>query len=221
VKDRGGLCVACLWMDELVAELRAVCASLGVEPLGPAEGISAALARIDQAVAPLRVPASVRRLWELIDGHSLENTVRCHPGLSRPEFVLRGRDNSDPDFVPAHFLDVFYTSHAVMSVELDGPDWEGGCLFDWFISDPDAPLVLKYRSIEDWLLTLIETLQAGAYNVYDWGGLLVDSDRQDEFAAARRRTCTPHELYGTDASITADRDVWPAAWLTRSAYLER
>ncbi len=70
----------------------------------------------------------MRQLWELVDGHALANTLRCSPALSDPEFSLETRSLIDPALIPAHLFNVFYTSHNVMSVELHGPDWEGGCL---------------------------------------------------------------------------------------------
>jgi hypothetical protein len=122
----------------------------------------------------------------LVDADVLVNSVRTHPQLANPRFCLWGRRNLDePDNFslshPRHFFQVFYTSHDEMSVECDGPDWEGGCLFEWFLSDPDAPFALRFRSVSDWLEVLLAALDERAYKDLGNSIVLVDHARHDSW----------------------------------------
>jgi hypothetical protein len=147
---------------------------------------------IDDAIAPARLPAEVRRLWEA-DGFSLTH--------------------------PRHFFQVFYTSHDVMSVECDGPGCDGGCLFEWFLSDPDDPFVLRFCSVVDWLEVLLAALAEGAYQDLGNSILLVDHVRQEHLAAQRLESRPPHPQYGTGIVIPRDRTQWPESWLRREQRL--
>ena len=73
------------------------------------------------------------------------------------------REHEDTGIVPRHFFRLCYESHDVISTECDGPDWTGGSLFEWFLSDAEGRFTLKYRRVEDWLLTLIADLRNGDF----------------------------------------------------------
>jgi len=196
---------------------------LGLVVPGPLQDATV-LGEIDHALAPARLPAEVRRLWELVDADVLVNSVRTHPQLANPGFCLWGRMNLDEreDFSvghPRHFFQVFYTSHDVMSVECDGPDWEGGGLFEWFLSDPDDPFVLRFRSIVDWLEGMLAGLAEGAYEDLGNSVLLIDHARHEQLAAQRLTTARSHQDNGTGIVIPRDRTQWPQSWLQRDQRL--
>ena len=196
-------------VDELVDELHRVMDALGLTVPGALREPSI-LDEIDSALAPARLPAQVRRLWELVDTDVLGNSVRTHPQLAKPDFCLWSRRNLDEpdDFTvghPGHFFQVFYTSHAEMSVECDGPGWEGGCLFDWFLSDPGSPFVLRFQSVVDWLEVLLAVLDEGAYQHLGDRTVLVDDARRRQLAGDRLAGQPPHAQYGIGIEIGCDR----------------
>lgn len=206
-------------VDELVERLHASMRNLGVSIPGPPQDISV-LDEIDEALAPAALPYEVRRLWELVDANQLVNSVRTHPELADPAFCLHGHKNlfGSQDFVgvhPGHFFQVFYTSHDEMSVECDGPGWEGGCLFEWFLSDPADPFVLRFLSVGDWLEVLLVALEEGAYQDLGNSILLIDHARHQELAAQRLACGRSHPQYGTRIEIPRDRSHWPDYWLRR------
>jgi hypothetical protein len=196
---------------------------LGLAAPGPLQD-TAVLDEIDEALAPAQLPTEVRRLWELIDADALVNSVRTYPQLANPRFCLWARVNLDEpeDFSlshPRHFFQIFYTSHDEMSVECDGPDWEGGGLLEWFLSDPGDPFVLHFRSIVDWLEVLLAALAEGAYQDLGNSILLIDHARHEQLAAQRLASGPSHPDYGTGIVIPRDRTQWPDHWLQREQRL--
>lgn len=174
-----------------------------------------ALDEIDASIAPARLPAAVRRLWELIDPDLMP--VGMYPNLSTPEFGLQSRamrDEIGAWRTARHFFQVFYESHDTIDVECDGPDWEGGCLFEYFVSDPE-PLHLRYRSIEDWLEVMLAALRSGAYDERD-SYVLLNYEAVDELSAVRLRSHAPHPTYGLETDFTSDQ---PAVWRERESQL--
>lgn len=122
----------------------------------------------------------------------------------------------DFDFrAPRHFLPLFYTSHDLMAVECDGPDWVGGDLFEWFISDV-GPCELMYRSIEDWLEVLVVTLRERAFEPLREHCVLINNERHREIAAAKLATHGPHPVLGTNTTVDRELRAWPEEWRLRS-----
>ncbi|MFZ1996346.1 MAG: hypothetical protein WAU75_19700 [Solirubrobacteraceae bacterium] len=120
---------------------------------------------------------------------------------------------------PRHFFQVFYTSHDEMSVECDGPDWDGGCLFEWFLSDPDDPFVLRFRSVVNWLEVLLSALDERAYQDLGNSILLIDHARHEHLAAQRLASRRPHPQYGTSVVIPRELTQWPDYWHEREQRL--
>ena len=72
-------------VEEAVERLAAACREAGVpEPAPPKQPPD--LDAVDQAIAPLRLPAQMRRLWEL-DGPHIH--AASHPTLMPPDFGLK------------------------------------------------------------------------------------------------------------------------------------
>ena len=199
-------------IDVLVCDLFTELDALGLTiPLEECE--PSALEEIDRTLAPVKLPSSVRRLWELVNPVTL--VVLAHPELATPEFALGSwRLNQDAG-APAHFFQLCYSSHAVLSLECDGPDWTGGCLFDWFISD-GSPFELCYRSVEDWLEAQVTALREGAFERGDAYARL-DADRLRELASAKLASYAPHPDYGTQTVFPRDPPDQPPIWSSRGA----
>ncbi|MGZ6663132.1 MAG: hypothetical protein ACXVHL_38125, partial [Solirubrobacteraceae bacterium] len=99
-------------IDEQVRELHSVLAALGL-PSPEALADRTVLDEIDRAIAPLRLPESVRRLWELVDPYSLTRTVGMHPEPSDLQFSLESwrRSSLEIHCEPRHFFQFCYSSH--------------------------------------------------------------------------------------------------------------
>jgi hypothetical protein len=199
-------------IDLLVRDLFTDLDALGLSiPLPERE--PSVLDEIDRTLAPVKLPRSVRRLWELVNPATL--VLLTHPELATPEFGLRSWRMSQDAGAPAHFFQLCYSSHAVLSVECDGPDWTGGCLFDWFISD-GSPFELRYRSVEDWLEVQVSALREGAFERGDAYARL-DTDRLRELAARKLASYESHPDYGTQTVFPRDPPDQLPIWSSRGA----
>jgi len=206
-------------VDELVRELHEVLRALGLSVPRATQDVRV-LDDIEEAIAPARLPRAARRLWELVDATSLQALVSFYPLLASPEFGLRSWwEDEANEFIggqPRHFFQFCYESHDVVSVECDGPDWEGGCLFEWFLSDPDGTFRLKYRSVEDWLEVLVAALRDGFFRWVGEAHVMVEQEPAEKLAELKLADHPPHPIYGRDHEIQRAAEGWPAAWRRRS-----
>lgn len=210
-------------VDELVAELHGAFRAIDLEV--PSEPNDAhVLDEIDKAIAPARLPGAARRLWELVDPSSLQQLVSFYPLLAPPEFGLRmWRENESNEFIgsaPRHFFPVCYESHDVVSVECDGPEWTGGSLFEWFLSDSGGTFKLRYRSVDDWLTVLVAALRDGMFQRVGDNHVMIENQPARELARARLVSTRPDAVYGTADEFDRNPEGWPAAWLDRARLLE-
>jgi hypothetical protein len=206
-------------VDDLVAELHEVLRDQDLAIPAAPEG-TGILAEIDQTIAPARLPAAARRLWELIEPGSLQQVVSVYPLLARPDFALwMWREHEDTGIVPRHFFPLCYESHDVMSIECDGPDWTGGSLFEWFLSDAGGRFTLRYRRVEDWLLTLIAALRDGEYRRVGDHHAIIETEPARRLARERLMHGPPDPVYGTASEFDAVTvpSKWPALWHKRSS----
>jgi hypothetical protein len=200
-------------VERSVAALVAALAAAGVEaPSPPAD--TAILAEIDAAIAPLRLPADVRRFWELVDPPTLR--IAVFPTLRSPELALqtwRAARKEYPGLEPAILFMLAYESWTYMSVELDGPHGEGGALFGW--GNPDGDFTLRYARLGDWLADLARLIEEGSYEPleYETGRWL----RVLQRAGAEAKPS--HPRYAGRETLPRDPLEWPEHWL-RAAGLE-
>lgn len=206
-------------VDDLVAELHAVMGDLDLAIPAAPEG-TGVLAEIDQAIGPARLPSAARRLWELVEPGSLQQTVSFYPLLARPEFALSmWREHEDTGIVPRHPFPLCYESHDVISTECDGPDWTGGSLFEWFLSDAGGRFTLKYRRVEDWLLTLIAALRNGDFRRVSDHHVMIEIEPARELARQTLLHSPADPVYGATSefdAVTAPAK-WPSIWHERSS----
>ena len=139
----------------------------GVErPAPPPEPFD--LDAIDAELAPMSLPAHVRRFWERIDPRRLR--LWAYPQPVTPDFALGSwKENRDefPGSAPLALLMVGYESHQCMSVELDSPFGSGGALFEWNLVD--VGFHLRYRELSDWLDRMTKLLAAGEFERREGG----------------------------------------------------
>jgi hypothetical protein len=179
------------------------------------------LERIATAIAPLRLPADLRRFWERIDPPTLRAEV--FPTLRGPRFALESWQREREEFpqLPAILFLIGYESWSCVSVELDGMESVGGALFQWGLADGDFHL--GYHRLGDWLARVAELVRAGSYERHarrDGSASLRIVDEWDEmrFAALRAGGLT-HPIYGEADSVARDPLDWPAHW-QRAAGIE-
>lgn len=169
---------------------------------------------IELDIAPLRLPAELRELWERVDLARLPLISSPHP--STPDFALSGwrmlRDEPYASF-PCGLFPWCYESHDFLFIELDGPGAFPGTIFEWAFAGSDFEL--RYRDLGDWLEVMLALLEQGAFERREGPmgvQLLPDLDRTGALAAELLATRDPHPVYGTETRFGEEPDKWPAHW---------
>lgn len=196
-------------VDALLDELAALLARAGVSPpVSPPD--VAALDEVERVIAPLRLPASARRLWERVDVRSYR--VETYPALTDPEFALQAWQRDQvAELVPARLFPLCYTSWAFVFVELHAPEADdGGTLFEWMYGGADFQVA--YDDLDDWLGVQVGAIQAGEAELAH-GRLRVpipEDRRLGDVGLDRLARRGPHPLYGMTTAIP-EHD-WPERW---------
>jgi hypothetical protein len=199
-------------IDDTIDALTAALVAAGVDPPRPPAD-PGWLTEIDATLAPLRLPADVRRFWHRVDPWNLQ--MSAFPSLIRPDFGLRSwkriRDEHDSS-IPFTLFNVGYESWNCMSVELDGPDHVGGALFDWRL-DGDA-FHRRWSGLGEWLRHITELVAESCVQQVDANGrayLLLD-DYDIDLAVTAPEKIPPHPVYGTQVAFPRDPLKWPSYW---------
>jgi hypothetical protein len=196
-------------IDALADALRAH----GVDPpLPPSEPLD--LEAIDAELAPMSLPAQVRRFWERVDPASLR--VWAYPEPVPAGFAIDGwrqRRDEFPGIAPRSLLDVGYASHQCMSVELTSRFGSGGTLFEWNLVD--GAYHLRYHDLSGWLDRMRELLEAGRFERHEGGAgsvlRLLDPDTSlpmSELPAP----AGPNPVHGDVTRYQRHPLQWPPHW---------
>jgi hypothetical protein len=202
-------------IDRLVEALEAAGA-----PAPEAPSDHAGLVALQGEIAPLRLPDTLRRLWERVSIGSF--ALVTYPFLSTPEVALGGwRLNRDTDLlVPAGMLPFCYESHNHLLVELEGAGVPGGAVFEWRFTD--TSLRLRCAHVDDWLDSLVTLLEDRLFERREGTAgdrLVVDVERHRALLAERLDARGPHPLYGALRVLATERDSWPDHWARATAPL--
>ncbi len=200
-------------VDDRLAVIERQLVALGIEGFS-APTDSSVLDRIDKAVAPLRLPAGVRRFWELVDPNTLR--VLPYPRWSSPDVALKYWRNevADGEYVPRLLFPFAYESHVWLDVELHGPDEDdGGALFIHWAGGEKFHLTLP--SIESLLDHTIAELEQGHFRRAGGVVALIPPD-QEHATTDDLQSSEPHTHLGHFAAAFGDRETWPPAWQERS-----
>jgi hypothetical protein len=199
-------------IDEKIMRLTQGLREKGVEPPEPPEDTKV-LKEIDAAVAPLRLPAEVRRFWELVDPCSLR--IEPYPHLTSPQVALelwQEQVADSPGVVPRVLFPIAYESHLFTFVEVHGDD--GGALFVWGYTGPED-FQLTFLGIAGLLDDMLDALADNRYR--DFGGTLGIRPHGAKYASsADQGPQGPHPVFGAIDSIPGHLDAWPESWLLRS-----
>jgi hypothetical protein len=199
-------------IDASIDALAAAIEASGVEPpRPPPEPYD--LDAIDAELAPMSLPAQVRRFWERVDPASLR--VWAYPDPIPPKFATeswRQRRDEFPGSGPLALLEVGYASHQCMSVELDSPFGRGGTLFEWNLVD--VPFYLRYHELSGWLDRMTELLAAGAFERRDRaaGPVLLLLDPDTSRPMSELSAPTPSPVHGGVTRYERHPLTWPLHW---------
>lgn len=184
-------------IDRSIDALAEALAKAGVEPPRPPSE-SPDLDSVNAAIAPMSLPADVRRWWERVDAHSVR--AWAYPALINCDLALDGwiqRRDEFPGMAPLSLFDVGYASHECMSVELDSPLGEGGALFEWNLVD--GGFHLRYSGLSGWLERITELVAAGQF------------ERRDGSRSGPRLHLRDEPEYGVPR-YERDPLLWPVHW---------
>lgn len=202
-------------IEASIRGLKDALARAGFDPPLAPDG-SGEVDRVEEAIAPLGLPASLRTFWQQIDPLSVG--AQPFPKLISPREAIDSwrRDRqirADPKNwflpMPTSLLLVGYQSWECMSVELHGPDASGGTLFEWRLDGGD--FYLRYFDLAQWLDAIVSLLDAGAYERTADGRLSLN-DPNGKIPLAAPRSLPPHPKYGTATSVPRDPGGWPPDW---------
>jgi hypothetical protein len=200
-------------IEQALESLGAALADADV-PLWQPRETSDELDALVEELAPLRVPEPVCAFWRRVDVRTLR--VQPFPGFCTPEFALESwREARDAfsAFQPLALVNVGYSSHVCLSVELDCDGTEGGALFEWAVDDPYGGFRRRFNGLSEWLERLAALITSGSYRRLDgdrgpW--LLVPGP--DGMDTERSRVPRPHPVYGAVGHFGGDILDWPAHW---------
>jgi hypothetical protein len=200
-------------VDEALDALSEALAAAGLERPAPPADLTA-LAQLEAAIAPMRLPADARRFWQRVDAGTLR--ALTYPELHGPDLALEswrmGRSVVAAQ-QPQALVQVAYSSHQCMSVELDLGEIEGGAVFEWNLVDEGFER--RFDGLGEWLAHIARLVETGLFRRVDSprGPYLYvpDPDRSSE-ERGMRPLPGPHPVHGTAVQIGRDILDWPEHW---------
>jgi hypothetical protein len=201
-------------IDESIDALAEALRNSGVDPPhAPAEPPD--LDAVEAAIAPMSLPADVRRWWERVDPWSVR--AWAYPTLTSCDFALdtwvQHRDEF-PGQAPRSLFLVGYESWACMSVELDSPLGAGRALFEWRLDG--SSFYLRYHSLGGWLARITGLLVAGEFERRDGGPagprLLLKDPHTALSMSELPGPGTPNAVHGDTRQYDRDPLSWPLHW---------
>jgi hypothetical protein len=155
-------------IDARIDALSDALVAAGVGALRPPEDV-APLAQLEAAIAPLRLPAAVKRFWQCVDPRTVAALPPFHPVDPTVALTMwrHGRDEF-ADRQPAILLLVGAEGHGCLSVELDSPGVDGGGLFEWDVVVSD--FVRRFTTFGEWISHMTTLIEQGAFERNELGG---------------------------------------------------
>ncbi len=203
-------------IDDSIAALSSALNDIGFGPLQPPKDLTL-LAEIDAAIAPLTVPAELRRFWETVDVYAggiqtLDDlswpSLHDMPGAFEDWETSRG---DQPLISPAALFPIAYSSQLVVAMELDDPrHGPGGALFGYDLVGTE--FALEYLSLSDWLDEMTVDVRGGKFGIrtlhgQDYLHRIVWDDNIEP------RAVPPHPEYGEAVVFSReDSGTWPLHW---------
>lgn len=199
-------------IDRLVAAY----AEAEVPPLPPAGDVSAVLAEIRTAIAPLRLPPGVERCLRRIAPHA--RTMAPTPRLESPAGALeqwRRHRATTPQITPALLWPVCREGRRFLFVELDDGGGSAGTCFEW--GGAGRPFEITFVSFPAYLDLWAAMVESQEFVTVPVAGRERHMfDPQDRWRDARRvrlRANLPLPRYGEQLQVDCHPRYWPSHWL--------
>src|SRR5688572_4393360 len=198
-------------VDEALDELNRALTDAGLpRPSPPPDRRD--LEALEAAVAPMRLPADVRRFWERVDAQTLM-VIPC-PELRGPDLALTNwRMSPNEHRGRAPLVEIAYENHHCMAAELDVGDMPGGALFEFFLDD--GGFVRRFNGIAEWLTHIRRLIEMGnAFRREAPHGpyLMVPDPRREAEERELRPLPGRHAVHGDVTEVGRDVLEWPAHW---------
>jgi hypothetical protein len=195
-------------IDRLVDTLTSAGIELSATPKEPPM-----LRQLAAAIKPQTLPGQLATWWRR--GAEIRRRVEVWPNFCEPEFALarwQSERHEDPRQEPSVFVTAAYAALNQVSVELDGPDGEGGAVFQWSFEGP--AFYLRYHCLAEWLTRIEALVRGGCYQRQEsgrapWISIIDDHDTQQH---AIDTPLPPHPRYGTVRQYPKDPQLWPSHW---------
>lgn len=197
-------------LDGALDLLGGALSAVGAQRPSPPSALSQ-LEELEAAIAPMRLPSDVRRFWQRVDPATLR--ADTYPRLHGPDFALHCWRTGLAAYQPAALVQVAYSSHQCMSVELDIGEIAGGALFEWNLVDGDFHR--RFNRLGEWLVCIAALIESGSFRRFDSSSgpwLLVSPPELESAELDRPPAPEPHPVYGTAVSVGRDILDWPAHW---------
>jgi hypothetical protein len=172
-----------------------------------------ALAEIDDAVAPYRLPRDLARFWERVDFPNIPVHGTSLASPLDPKWALEThRLNNRPEFAnlfgPPLLFPIARICDHQWSIELASEWSEDGTVFSL-----DAEHEIEYPAFVDLVEVYGELVEEGAFEPSgpSLHVLLYDPERAKQ--QERFGDSWPHPLYGDVRQVSHDPAGWPAHWL--------
>ena len=84
--------------------------------------------------------------------------------------MVRGSDPANREVLPGQLrllVNVGYSSHVSLSVELDCDDMHGGALFQWAVDETSGGFMRRFKGLSEWLARLAALISGGSYQCED------------------------------------------------------
>jgi hypothetical protein len=197
--------------DELLDRLVVALDAAGARPPDPAPSeAAAALAAIDAAISPQRLPDSVRRFWERFDTEDFP--LQLGPHFTGATSALEIWDSHLGDHMtPPVVFPLSYESHDFYWVELEGPDGEaGGSIWRWAYGGDRFELY--FESFDHLLRTGLTALADGRFKNPYGRIFVVDDPGAEHFPYTGPEDRPVHPAYGLSELLDLT-ETWPDRWI--------
>lgn len=199
-------------IDEAIDNLVAALEPFGVAAPQPPSDL-AAVEAIERAIAPLTLPADLRRLWERVDPRTLR--VSHGPRLCPPDFALEGwKDDrwlavtESTPVGPPNVLMFGYQSWDCLGIDLDSPGRPGGSIWQWDLGSDELWQV--FPDLTSYVESTASLLRAGGLDEFKPGDsdVAIDDMADDNpFRLALMQSDEPGNSYER-----SDDTAWPEHW---------
>lgn len=164
-------------------------------------------------VAPLRLPRELRDFWASVDPLSLPLESVTTP-LDQASALTLWQEARGGAAQPLTLLPLGYSQQMYLGIELETASRASDGLYSW--DAVDGGFELRYRTMADWIATICDLLDDGAFAVDrittsegQQNVAVLDWERERALADLRLRASVPEEA---KPFVPRDPASWPEHW---------